>query len=155
MHYLLRAAIMGDSRAITEFYGWIVLQYGESQIKDLFRYGLLDVLKEGFVINGIKFDIEEKRYGYWIDYEIKELRDWSYSNLLELAQIGVGAAQFYIGVYYAKQYDLSCSSEDKTKAKYWLGQACGKVNTPNVYKINEYLNKFIAFGDCPKNDFFV
>lgn len=156
IRYLLQAAIMDDNRAVAEFCGWVVLKFADSKIKDLFRYGLLDDLKEGFVIKGVDFEVEEEIYDSgWCEYTIKELRDWSYANLLELAQIGVGAAQFYVGVYYAKQYDLSCSSEDKAKARYWLGQACGKVNAPNVYKINEYLNKFIAFGDCPENDFFV
>lgn len=152
--YLLRNAIAGYRRATLELCGWIMTNYSESTIWRLFRYGMLDDLKEGFVLGITKFGVEKEKLTNYSG-KIDGLEDWAYANLIEAAQEGDGAAQYYIGAYYTKKYDLSCSSEHQSKAKYWLAQSEGKVNAPNVYKLTKYLNKFIAFGDCPAIDYFV
>ena len=160
LYYLLLSAISGNKRAISELCGWVIAETGEISIVNLHNYGLLNDFKDGFVIGGSKFRVEQIEfiniYGEKRTKKIvKGLEDWAYANLFESAQAGDGVAQYYIGAYYAKKYDSSCSDEHKSKAKYWIGQAEGKVNAPHIYKLKKYLDKFMSLSDSSEIDFFV
>lgn len=73
--------------------------------------------------------------------------------LAKYAEEGEPAAQYYLGMYYAKKYEYSCSDSDKRPALKWLRMCENDVDAPNLSKMIKCLNKFVCVNYPPCDSF--
>lgn len=83
----------------------------------------------------------------------KELRNMAIEVLETFAEDGNPAAQYYLGMDYAKKYEYSSKDTDKRMAVKWLRECYDNVWAPNLDRTLKCLNKFVVVNWPPCDNF--
>ena len=82
-----------------------------------------------------------------------ELESMAKSVLETYAEDGDAAAQYYLGMSYARKYEYSSKDSDKQAAVKWLHECYDDVYAPNIDQTLKCLKKFIAVNWPPCDKF--